>query len=136
MIKKNTTKGFALVEIVVVTLLLGGTFIVFIHALNETKLMQVKSEIRTVQTVLLNSKINQIRNTSFTAIFPVNNFTEFENNPGYHYKVIVKHTDQTFTSVYDNTTTDFKLITIEIRHGANEDVVKILTDTFVVSNII
>ena len=136
MIKKNTTKGFALVEIVVVTLLLGGTFIVFIHALNETKLMQVKSEIRTVQTVLLNSKINQIRNTSFPAIFPVNNFTEFENNPGYHYKVIVKHTDQTFTSVYDNTTTDFKLITIEIRHGANEDVVKILTDTFVVSNII
>ena len=136
MIKKNTTKGFALVEIVVVTLLLGGTFIVFIHALNETKLMQVKSEIRTVQTVLLNSKINQIRNTSFSAIFPVNNFTEFENNPGYHYKVIVKHTDQTFTSVYDNTTTDFKLITIKIRHGANEDVVKILTDTFVVSNII
>ena len=136
MIKKNTTKGFALVEIVVVTLLLGGTFIVFIHALNETKLMQVKSEIRTVQTVLLNSKINQIRNTSFTAIFPVNNFTEFENNPGYHYKVIVKHTDQTFTSVYDNTTTDFKLITIKIRHGVNEDVVKILTDTFVVSNII
>lgn len=134
--KIRTAKGFALVEIVVVTLLLGGAFIVFIHALNETKLMQVKSEIRTVQTVLLNSKINQIRNTSFSAIFPVNNFTEFENNPGYHYKVIVKHTDQTFTSVYDNTTTDFKLITIEIRHGPNEDVVKILTDTFVVSNII
>jgi type II secretory pathway pseudopilin PulG len=134
--KIRTAKGFALVEIIVVTLLLGGAFIVFIHALNETKLMQVKSEIRTVQTVLLNSKINQIRNTSFSAIFPVNNFTEFENNPGYHYKIIVKHTDQTFTSVYDNTTTDFKLITIEIRHGPNEDVVKILTDTFVVSNII
>ena len=134
--KIRTAKGFALVEIVVVTLLLGGAFIVFIHALNETKLMQVKSEVRTVQTVLLNSKINQIRNTSFSAIFPVNNFTEFENNPGYHYKIIVKHTDQTFTSVYDNTTTDFKLITIEIRHGPNEDVVKILTDTFVVSNII
>ena len=136
MIKKKTMKGFALVEIVVVTLLLGGAFIVFIHALNETKLMQVKSEIRTVQTVLLNSKINQIRNTSFSAIFPVNNFTEFENNPGDQYKISVKHTDQTFTSVYDNTTTDFKLITIEIRHGPNEDMVKILTDTFVVSNII
>ena len=137
MIKKKLMEGgFALVEIVVVTLLLGGAFIVFIHALNETKLMQVKSEIRTVQTVLLNSKINQIRNTSFSAIFPVNNFTEFENNPSYHYKVIVKYTDQTFISVYDNETTDFKLITIEIRHGPNEDVVKILSDTFVVSNII
>tara|TARA_Y100001970_G_scaffold46917_1_gene59200 strand:- start:375 stop:785 length:411 start_codon:yes stop_codon:yes gene_type:complete len=134
--KMKTAKGFALVEIVVVTLLLGGAFIVFIHALNETKLMQVKSEIRTIQTVLLNSKINQIRNTSFSTIFPVNNFTEFENNPGYHYKINVKHTDQTFTLVYDNTTTDFKLITIEIRHGPNEDLVKILADTFVVSNII
>ena len=134
--KIRTAKGFALVEIVVVTLLLGGAFIVFIHALNETKLMQVKSEIRTIQTVLLNSKINQIRTTPFSTIFPVNNFTEFENNPGYHYKVIVKHTDQTFTSVYNNTPTDFKLITVEIRHGPNEDMVKILTDTFVVSNII
>ena len=136
MMKNKTMKAFALVEIVVVTLLLGGAFIVFIHALNETKLMQVKSEIRTVQTVLLNSKINQIRNTSFPAIFPVNNFTEFENNPGYHYKISVKHTDQTFTSVYDNTTTDFKLITIEIRHGPSEDIAKILKDTFVISNII
>ena len=136
MIKKKTMKAFALVEIVVVTLLLGGAFIVFIHALNETKLMQVKSEIRTIQTVLLNSKINQIRNTPYSTIFPVNNFTEFENNPGYHYKINVKHTDQTFTSVYDNTPTDFKLITIEISHGPNEDVVKILADTFVVSNII
>ena len=47
--KKNRfSKGFALVEIVVVTLLLGGAFIVFIEALNQTKVMQVKSEIRTM----------------------------------------------------------------------------------------
>ena len=136
MIKKTTAKGFALVEIVVVTLLLGGAFIVFIEALNHTKLMQVKSEIRTVQTVLLNSKINQIRSTPFSSIFPVNNFVEFENNPGYSYKVIIKHTDQSFTTIYDNSTTDFKLITIEIRHGPNEEMVNILSDTFVVSNII
>ena len=136
MIKKTTAKGFALVEIVVVTLLLGGAFIVFIEALNHTKLMQVKSEIRTVQTVLLNSKINQIRSTPFSSIFPVNNFVEFENNPGYSYKVIIKHTDQSFTAIYDNSTTDFKLITIEIRHGSGEEMVNILSDTFVVSNII
>jgi len=136
MIKKTTAKGFALVEIVVVTLLLGGAFIVFIEALNHTKLMQVKSEIRTVQTVLLNSKINQIRGTPFSSIFPVNNFVEFENNPGYSYKVIIKHTDQSFTAIYDNSTTDFKLITIEIRHGPGEEMVNILSDTFVVSNII
>ncbi len=136
MIKKTTAKGFALVEIVVVTLLLGGAFIVFIEALNHTKLMQVKSEIRTVQTVLLNSKINQIRSAPFSSIFPVNNFVEFENNPGYSYKVIIKHTDQSFTTIYNNSTTDFKLITIEIRHGPGEEMVNILSDTFVVSNII
>ena len=136
MIKKTTAKGFALVEIVVVTLLLGGAFIVFIEALNHTKLMQCKSEIRTVQTVLLNSKINQIRSTPFSSIFPVNNFVEFENNPGYSYKVIIKHTDQSFTTIYNNSTTDFKLITIEIRHGPGEEMVNILSDTFVVSNII
>tara|TARA_S200000501_G_scaffold261_1_gene266 strand:+ start:4626 stop:5036 length:411 start_codon:yes stop_codon:yes gene_type:complete len=136
MIEKKSNRGFALIEIVVVTLLLGGAFIVFIEALNQTKLMQVKSEIRTVQTALLNSKINQIRSTPFLSIFPINNFIEFESNPGYSYRVIVKHTDQSFTNVYDDMSTDFKLITIEIRHGEGEDVVKILNDTFVISNII
>ena len=43
MIKKISAKGFALVEIVIVTLLLGGAFIVFIEALNQTKLMQSQS---------------------------------------------------------------------------------------------
>ena len=136
MIRQKEINGFALIDIIVVTVLLGGAFIVFIEALNHTKLMQVKSEIRTVQTALLNSKINQIRSTPFPVIFAANEFVEFENNPGYSYRVIVKHTDQSFTTVYDNTTTDFKLITIEIRHGPAGDTVPILSDTFVVSNII
>ena len=71
MISKISAKGFALVEIVIVTLLLGGAFIVFIEALNQTKLMQVKSEIRTTQTVLLNSKINQLRSAPFSSIFEI-----------------------------------------------------------------
>ena len=99
MINKTTFKGFALIEIVVVTLLLGGAFIVFIEALNQTKLMQVKSEIKTTQTVLLNSKINQLRSTPFSSIFPVNNFIEIDSNPGYYYKIDIKHTDQSFTTM-------------------------------------
>ena len=136
MIKRLNYKGFALIEIVVVTLLLGGAFIVFIEALNQTKLMQVKSEIKTKQAVLLNSKINQLRSTPFPSIFPVNNFVEFENNPGFYYKIDIKHTDQSFTTIYNDTATDFKLITVEIRHGSNEEMVNILSDTFVISNII
>lgn len=135
MINKTTFKGFALIEIVVVTLLLGGAFIVFIEALNQTKLMQVKSEIKTTQTVLLNSKINQLRSTPFSSIFPANNFIEIDSNPGYYYKIDIKHTDQSFTTIYENTATDFKLITVEIRHGLEEEMVKILSDTFVISNL-
>ena len=134
--ERINSKGFALIEIVVVTLLLGGAFIVFIEALNQTKIMQVKSEVKTTQAVLLNSKINQLRSTPFQSIFPINNFIEFENNPGFFYKIVIKHTDQSFTAIYENTTTDFKLITIEIRHGPGEEMVKILSDTFVISNII
>jgi len=136
MTEKINSKGFALIEIVVVTLLLGGAFIVFIEALNQTKLMQVKSEVKTTQAVLLNSKINQLRSTPFQSILPINNFIEFENNPGFFYKIVIKHTDQSFTEIYESTTTDFKLITIEIRHGPGEEMVKILSDTFVISNII
>ena len=119
MIIKKTISGFALVEIVVVALLLGGAFIVFIEALNHTKIMQVKSEVKTIQTVLLNSKINQIRNTQFIAIASINNFLEFESNPGYFYKVSVKHTDQTFTTIYDNKvlTTSFRSIAFIHMYG-------------------
>ena len=98
--------------------------------------MQVKSEVKTTQAVLLNSKINQLRSTPFQSIFPINNFIEFENNPGFFYKIVIKHTDQSFTTIYNDTATDFKLITVEIRHGSNEEMVKILSDTFVISNII
>ena len=136
MIKESNSKGFALIEIVVVTLLLGGAFLVFIEALSQTKLMQVKSEIKTTQAVLLNSKINQLRSALFQSIFPVDDFIEFENNPGFYYKIVIKHTDQNFTAIFEDTTTDFKLITIEIRHGIEEEMVKILSDTFVISNII
>ena len=136
MIVRKTRPGFALVEVVVVALLLGGAFIVFIEALNHTKIMQVKSEVKTIQTVLLNSKINQIRNTPFIAIYPVNNFLEFESNPGYFYKITIKHTNQNFITIYENTTTDFKLITIEIRHGLGQEIAPIMSDTFVVSKII
>ena len=136
MTEKINSKGFALIEIVVVTLLLGGAFIVFIEALNQTKIMQVKSEVKTTQAVLLNSKINQLRSTPFQSILPINNFIEFEKTLGFFYKIVIKHTDQSFTAIYENTTTDFKLITIEIRHGPGEEMVKILSDTFVISNII
>ena len=58
--KININKGFALVEVVIVIILVSGSFLVFLEALSQAKNMQVKSEIITIQSMLLSSKINQI----------------------------------------------------------------------------
>ena len=62
---KNSTSGFTLVEIMVVLILLALSFMVFLKALNTAKTVRVKSEIRTVQSVILNSLENQIRARRF-----------------------------------------------------------------------
>ena len=58
---KRTTSGFTLVEVMVVLILLTLSFMVFLQALNTGKLVRVKSEIRTVQSVILNSLEQEIR---------------------------------------------------------------------------
>ena len=45
----RTTKGFTLVEVVVVLLLLTLSFMVFLKALNTGKRVRANSEIRTIQ---------------------------------------------------------------------------------------
>ena len=60
-ILNNGEKGFTLVEVVVVLLLLTISFMVFLKALNTGKRVRVNSEIRTVQGVILNSIQNEIR---------------------------------------------------------------------------
>ena len=58
---KRTTGGFTLVEVMVVLILLTLSFMVFLQALNTGKSVRVKSEIRTVQSVILNSLQQEIR---------------------------------------------------------------------------
>jgi|TARA_B110000014_G_scaffold255243_1_gene236832 prepilin-type N-terminal cleavage/methylation domain-containing protein len=62
---KKATSGFTLVEVMVVLILLALSFMVFLQALNTGKSVRVKSEIRTVQSVILNSLANQIRARRF-----------------------------------------------------------------------
>ncbi len=54
-------KGFTLVEVMVVLILLTLSFMVFLHALNTGKTIRANSEIRTVQSVILSSIQNEIR---------------------------------------------------------------------------
>ena len=59
------TKGFTLVEVVVVLLLLTLSFMVFLKALNTGKRVRANSEIRTIQGVILNSIQNEIRSRKY-----------------------------------------------------------------------
>ena len=54
-------KGFTLVEVMVVLILLTLSFMVFLRALNTGKTIRANSEIRTVQSVILSSIQNEIR---------------------------------------------------------------------------
>ena len=61
--KKNqdTAKGFTLVEVMVALILLTLSIMVFLQALNTGKTVRAHSELRTVQSVIMNSLENQIR---------------------------------------------------------------------------
>ena len=58
---QDTAKGFTLVEIMVALILLTLSFMVFLQALNTGKTVRAHSELRTVQSVIMNSLENQIR---------------------------------------------------------------------------
>ena len=57
--------GFTLVEVMVVLVLLTLSFMVFLNALNTGKTVRAKSELRTIQSVILNSVENQVRSKRF-----------------------------------------------------------------------
>ena len=62
--QKNSS-GITLVEVMVVLLLLSMSFLVFLQALNTGKTVRTRSELRTVQAVLLNSLEQEIRARRF-----------------------------------------------------------------------
>ena len=65
---KSTTdlkNGFTLVEVMVVLILLTLSFMVFLRALNTGETIRARSEIRTTQSVILNSLENEIRARRF-----------------------------------------------------------------------
>ena len=49
--------GFALVEVVIVLVLISGSMLVFLEALNQAKLYQTKSEVVTIQSIILIYKL-------------------------------------------------------------------------------
>ena len=61
----KNNRGFTLVEVSVVVIILTLAFMVFLKALNTGKSVRVNSEIRTIQGSILNDIENQIRSRRF-----------------------------------------------------------------------
>ena len=76
---KRYKSGFTLVEVLVAVVLTGLAFTIFLQALNTGKMVRVKSELRTKQSVILNSIENQIRARKFDEndSFPWSDINDF-----------------------------------------------------------
>ncbi|SVC82318.1 uncharacterized protein METZ01_LOCUS335172 [marine metagenome] len=92
--------------------------------------MQVKSEILTIQSMLLSSKINQLRANGFDNLPQSHDFLSFTDYPNYSYSVICSYINDQIqpSSGY----TDYKLIELKVKH--NNDNYPIISDYFIITS--
>ena len=128
---KMISKGFALVEVVIVIVLLSGSLLVFLEALSQAKSLQVKSEIITTQSLLLHSKINEIRSISYGDIVQNGSYTIFSDYPNYSYLYNVSYVNDNLETV--NSATNMKRIDLNIKHNSNS--YPAISESFIISNL-
>ena len=116
---KKKVKGFALIEVVIVVILVSGSFLVFLEALNQTKTLQVRSEVVSKQTMVLNQKINQFRAAGFDNVNGVLDYTTIPNNPAFQYSLNVSFVNKDLEPI-TSIQTDYKLVEVNVRHNSNE----------------
>ena len=95
---KKNFKGFALIEVIIVVVLVSGSFLVFLEALNQIKTMQVRSEVVSKQTMVLNQKINQSRAVGFDNLNSIINYTAVPNNPAFQYSINISFVNDSNSS--------------------------------------
>lgn len=151
--------GFTLVEVMVVLILLTLSFMVFLNALNTGKSVRARSELRTIQSVILNSVENQIRARRFdeNASAPWSsslgketgngevNLDDFDDiddfngysvssvsdHPGFSYDVTVNYVAPTSGfPVSQSGQTNFKSILVRVSHRTLSPI----TDTMIISS--
>ena len=125
------SKGFALVEVVIVIVLLSGSLLVFLEALSQAKSLQVKSEIITTQSLLLHSKINEIRSYSYEDIVQNGSYNIFSDYPNYSYLYNVSYVNNNLEMV--NSATNMKRIDLNIKHNSNS--YPLISESFIISNL-
>ena len=124
-------KGFALVEVVIVIVLLSGSLIVFLEALSQAKSLQIKSEIITTQSILLHDKINDLRSINFTDISQQINYINFPSYPDYSFSFNVQFLDNDLDIV--GGATNMKKIDLSIKH--NNGNYPPISESFIISNL-
>ena len=105
---KNCSKGFALVEVVIVIVLVAGSFLVFLEALSQAKIMQVKSEI-TPQS---------------------HDYVSFTDYPNYSFSLTVSYVDDQFQ--LSGGSTNYKMVELGIQH--TDERYPIISDSFIITN--
>ena len=156
----RAAKGFTLVEVVVVLLLLTLSFMVFLQALNTGKRVRANSEIRTIQAVILNSIQNEIRSRNYdenssspwssligkdSGELLVEDFDDIDDfhgysissiteHPGYGYSVEVKYVSLENGAFNLNLNTivqtNFKCAIVTVSHNTQPAI----TDTMIISS--
>ena len=151
--------GFTLVEVMVVLILLTLSFMVFLNALNTGKSVRARSELRTIQSVILNSVENQIRARRFDEnVSPpwssslgketssgevgLDDFDDIDDfngysvssvseHPGFGYDVTVNYVTPTSGfATSQSGQTDFKSIMVRVSHLT----ISPITDTMIISS--
>ena len=151
--------GFTLVEVMVVLVLLTLSFMVFLNALNTGKTVRAKSELRTIQSVILNSVENQVRSRRFdentTAPWSsllgkevsdgeidINDFDDIDDfngfsissvsdHPAFSYDIIVNYVLPTEGfPISESSQTNFKSVMVRVTHPTLSPI----TDTMIISS--
>jgi|TARA_B100002052_G_scaffold273792_1_gene276472 hypothetical protein len=128
---RKSTKGFALVEVVIVVVLLSGALLVFLEALSQAKSVQVKSQIVTTQSVLLHSKINELRSLNFDDINQLGSYIPFPEHPSFSYLYNVYFVNNNLQTV--SNATNMKRIDLNIKHNSNT--YSVISESFIISKL-
>ena len=153
---QDNAKGFTLIEVMVALILLTLSFMVFLQALNTGKTVRANSELRTVQSIILNSMENQIRarrydensaspwssslgkdsgETVINHFDDIDDFHQYTINEVSEYPAFGISVAVTYVSAYSgfhtphNNQTDYKSVMVKVTHKT----LSAITDTMIIS---
>ena len=153
---QDNAKGFTLIEVMVALILLTLSFMVFLQALNTGKTVRSNSELRTLQSVILNSMENQIRarrydensaspwssslgkdsgETVINHFDDIDDFHQYTINEVSEYPAFGISVAVTYVSAYSgfhtphNNQTDYKSVMVKVTHKT----LSAITDTMIIS---